>query len=57
MKAISIKQPWASLICTPRNDNPNLGIKNIENRTWATKYRGKVLTHVYKILLLILLLY
>ncbi len=45
MKAISIKQPWASLICTPRNDNPNLGIKNIENRTWATKYRGKVLIH------------
>ncbi len=45
MKAISIKQPWASLICTPRNDNPNLGIKNIENRTWATKYRGKVLVH------------
>lgn len=37
MKAISIKQPWASLIAH--------GIKNIENRTWATKYRGKVLIH------------
>ena len=37
MKAISIKQPWASLIVN--------GIKDIENRTWATKYRGKVLIH------------
>ena len=37
MKAISIKQPWASLIAH--------GIKDIENRTWATKYRGKVLIH------------
>lgn len=45
MKAISIKQPWASLICTPKNDNPNLGIKDIENRTWKTKFRGKVYIH------------
>ena len=37
MKAISIKQPWASLIAN--------GIKDIENRTWATKYRGKILIH------------
>ena len=37
MKALSIKQPWASLIAH--------GIKDIENRTWATKYRGKVLIH------------
>lgn len=39
-KAISIKQPWASLIC--------LGIKDIENRTWKLpeKYKGKmVLVH------------
>lgn len=45
MKTLSIKQPWASLICTPRNDNPNLGIKDIENRTWKTNYRGKILIH------------
>lgn len=45
MKAISIKQPWASLICTPRIDNPNLGIKDIENRTWKTKFRGRVYIH------------
>ena len=37
MKAISIKQPWASLIAH--------GIKDIENRTWKTNYRGKVYIH------------
>lgn len=37
MKAISIKQPYASLIVS--------GIKNIENRTWKTNYRGRVLIH------------
>ena len=41
MKAISIKQPWASLIAH--------GIKDIENRTWSCpkKYLGqRVLIHV-----------
>lgn len=37
MKALSIKQPWASLIAH--------GIKDIENRTWATKYRGRIYIH------------
>lgn len=37
MKAISIKQPWASLIAN--------GIKDIENRTWKTNFRGKVYIH------------
>lgn len=37
MKALSIKQPWAGLIL--------LGIKPVENRTWATKYRGKFIIH------------
>ena len=37
MKAITIKQPWASLIVE--------GIKDVENRTWATKFRGRVLIH------------
>lgn len=45
MKALSIKQPWASLICTPRNDNSFLGIKDIENRTWKTNFRGRVYIH------------
>lgn len=37
MKAITIKQPWASLIVH--------GIKNIENRSWRTNFRGRVLIH------------
>ena len=37
MKTITIKQPWVSLICE--------GIKDIENRTWSTKIRGRVLIH------------
>ncbi len=45
MKALSIKQPWASLICSPGIDNPKLGIKPVENRTWATKIRERVYIH------------
>lgn len=37
MKALSIKQPWASLIAT--------GIKDIENRTWRIKIRGRIYIH------------
>jgi len=37
MKTLSIKQPWAYLIAA--------GIKDIENRTWQTKFRGKILIH------------
>lgn len=40
MKTISVKQPWAYLICS--------GVKDIENRTWPCpkKYIGKrVLIH------------
>lgn len=36
-KALSVKQPWAELIC--------LGIKDIENRTWRTRFRGRVYIH------------
>lgn len=36
-KAITIKQPWASLICWD--------LKDIENRTWKTKFRGRVFVH------------
>lgn len=42
MKAITIKQPWASLICE------NGGIKDVENRSWRLpdKYKGqRVLIH------------
>jgi len=37
MKALSIKQPWASLIAN--------GFKDIENRTWKTNFRGKIYIH------------
>ena len=37
MKALTIKQPWASLIAH--------GLKSIENRTWKTNYRGRILIH------------
>lgn len=37
MRALSIKQPWAWCIVN--------GIKDIENRTWKTSYRGPVLIH------------
>lgn len=40
MKALSIKQPWAWLIVT--------GQKDIENRTWPTKFRGRFLIHASK---------
>lgn len=40
MKAISIRQPWAWLII-------NAG-KDIENRCWPTKLRGRVLVHAAK---------
>lgn len=38
MKALSVRQPWATLICA--------GIKDVENRTWkAAKVPGKILIH------------
>lgn len=37
MKALSIKQPWASLIAH--------GIKDIENITWKTQFRGRIFIH------------
>lgn len=37
MKALSIRQPWAWLIIH--------GGKDIENRSWHTKFRGRFLVH------------
>lgn len=37
MKALSIRQPYAWLIVN--------GFKDIENRTWPTYFRGRVLIH------------
>jgi len=36
-KALTVHQPYAYLVCA--------GIKDIENRTWNTKYRGRVYIH------------
>jgi hypothetical protein len=40
MIALSIRQPWAWLIL-------NAG-KDIENRSWPTRYRGRILVHAGK---------
>ena len=40
MKAITIKQPFATLIAE--------GLKEYEFRTWKTNYRGEVLIHAGK---------
>ncbi len=40
MKALSIQQPWASMILCEGKD--------IENRTWETKIRGRIFIHVGK---------
>jgi hypothetical protein len=37
MKALSIRQPWAWLIVH--------GGKDVENRSWHTKHRGRFLVH------------
>lgn len=37
MRSLTIKQPWASLIVE--------GIKDIENRTWKTHFRGRIYVH------------
>lgn len=40
MIALSIRQPWASLIL--------MAGKDIENRCWPTKFRGRILIHAAK---------
>ena len=39
-KALTIRQPWAWLICA--------GIKDIENRNWFTQFRGRIYIHAGK---------
>lgn len=40
MRALSLTQPWATLIA--------LGEKRIETRSWGTPYRGPILIHAAK---------
>ena len=45
MKAITICQPYAELICLPATDPRH---KRVENREWPTRYRGPLLIHAGK---------
>ena len=38
MKALTVRQPWASLIA--------VGAKRVETRSWPTAYRGPRAIHV-----------
>ena len=40
MKALSLTQPWATLVM--------LGLKRIETRSWFTPYRGRLAIHASK---------
>ena len=40
LKALSIRQPWAWLMVN--------GLKDIENRTWRTQFRGRIYVHASK---------
>lgn len=40
MKALSLTQPWATLVAC--------GAKQIETRSWATRYRGPLAVHAAK---------
>lgn len=40
MRALTIRQPWASLIAA--------GVKTLETRSWSTRYRGPLLIHAGK---------
>lgn len=49
MKALSIKQPWASLIIHGGLlDNGQRIFKDIENRSWKTNLRGRIYIHAPK---------
>lgn len=37
VRALSVRQPWATLIVE--------GIKDVENRMWTTRYRGTLAIH------------
>ena len=40
MKALTVRQPWASLIIS--------GAKRVENRSWPTRHRGPLAIHAGK---------
>jgi hypothetical protein len=51
MKVLSVKNPWAYLIIHGFDFGPEIGgfmIKDVENRTWYTRYRGPLLIYCSK---------
>ena len=45
MKALSIRQPWASLIIGKPFALADGKLKDVENRTWSTSFTGPLLIH------------
>ncbi len=46
MKALTIRQPWAYLICAPEDELPRrTGAKRVENRSMNFGHRGPLLIH------------
>lgn len=46
MKALTIMEPWATLIFTA--DRYGVPFKQVETRSWKTNYRGKLTIHAGK---------
>ena len=40
MRALTLTQPWATLVA--------IGAKNVETRSWSTKFRGRLAIHAAK---------
>lgn len=40
MMCLTVRQPWAAAMFAP------VAAKDIENRSWATRYRGRIAIHV-----------
>ncbi len=48
MKCLSVRQPWADLLCgahTVRQPDGSTWSKTVEGRTWGTGYRGPLVIH------------
>jgi hypothetical protein len=48
MKVLTVKNPWACWIIHGYKSSSGILYKDIENRTWKTNYRGKILIHASK---------
>ncbi|MDP2730797.1 MAG: ASCH domain-containing protein [Dehalococcoidales bacterium] len=40
MKALSFRDPWGWLVAS--------GLKDVDNRNWSTKFRGRIYIHISK---------